>query len=85
MDIPAETMTGILNSLCIDTTLEDGVLPCEIPSFRDDIEGRADLAEEVMRIYGYPSTSSGTPMRGDIVRGRKLPGAHRHRQGSRRC
>lgn len=72
VDIPAETMTGILNSLCIDTTLEDGVLHCEIPSFRDDIEGRADLAEEVMRIYGYQHIK-GTPMRGDIVRGRKLP------------
>ena len=72
VDIPAETMAEILDSLCIDTTLKDGVLRCEIPSFREDIEGRADLAEEVMRIYGYQHIH-GTPMRGDIVRGRKLP------------
>ncbi len=70
--VPDETMAQILNSLCIDTTLEDGVLTCKIPSFRDDIEGRADLAEEVMRIYGYDHIV-GTPMRGSVTRGRKLP------------
>jgi len=43
-----------------------------VPSFRDDIEGRADLAEEVMRIYGYDHII-GTSMVGQVVRGRKLP------------
>ncbi|MBD9116813.1 MAG: hypothetical protein EGQ10_06485, partial [Clostridiales bacterium] len=37
----------------IRTVLDGETLTCAIPSFRDDIEGRADLAEEVMRIYGY--------------------------------
>ena len=41
-------------------------------SIRDDIEGRADLAEEVMRIYGYDHIV-GTAMKGEVVRGRKLP------------
>ncbi len=70
--IPAETMAEILNRLQIRTTLNGGTLTCTIPSFRDDIEGRADLAEEVMRVYGYGHIV-GTPMRGEIVRGRKLP------------
>ncbi len=73
VEIPFETMVDILNSLHIETTLDsDNVLTCNIPSFREDIEGRADLAEEVMRIYGYDHII-GTPMRGEVVRGRKLP------------
>ncbi len=73
LEIPAETMADILNRLSIETTLDDaGVLHCLVPSFRDDVEGRADLAEEVMRVYGYDHIV-GTPMRGEIVRGRKLP------------
>lgn len=72
LQIPAETMVEILNSLCIATELQGQNLVCKIPSFRDDIEGRADLAEEVMRIYGYEHIV-GTAMRGDVVRGRKLP------------
>ena len=49
-----------------------GVLRCLVPSFRDDVEGRADLAEEVMRIYGYDHIV-GTPITGAVVRGRRLP------------
>ncbi len=70
--VPHDTMASILNSLCIETTLENGTLTCKVPSFRDDIEGRADLAEEVMRIYGYDHIV-GTPMRGAVTRGKKLP------------
>lgn len=72
LDIPAETMADILNRLDITTTLQDGVLHCEVPSIRDDVEGRADLAEEVMRIYGYDHIV-GTRMTGAVVRGKKLP------------
>lgn len=41
------------------TTLEFGVddsaypWQVSIPSFRDDVEGEADLAEEIVRLYGY--------------------------------
>ena len=72
VDIPAQTMVDILNRLSIQTTLDDGTLTCTVPSFRDDVEGRADLAEEVMRVYGYEHIV-GTPMRGSITRGQKLP------------
>ncbi len=72
LEIPSDVMVRILNSLCIETTESNGILTCKIPSFRDDIEGRADLAEEVMRVYGYDHIV-GTPMRGDVIRGRKLP------------
>lgn len=72
VEIPAETMVKILNSLDLETTEKDGVLTTRVPSIRDDVESRADLAEEVMRIYGYDHIV-GTTMRGDVARGRKLP------------
>jgi len=43
----------VLNRVFINTTLEDGALKCVIPGFRGDIYGKADIAEEVARIYGY--------------------------------
>ncbi len=72
VDVPAETMLNILNRLEISTTLVDGVLNCSVPSFRDDIEGMADIAEEVIRIYGYDHMQ-GKRMNGVVSRGRLLP------------
>ena len=72
VDVPDETIVAILNSLCLPTTIEGKTITCRVPSIRDDIEGRADLAEEVMRIYGYDHIV-GTPMRGTVVRGKLLP------------
>ncbi len=72
LKIENEKMLEILSSLGLETTLSDGVLTCRVPSIRSDIEGRADLAEEIMRIYGYDHIV-GTPIRGAIMRGRLLP------------
>ena len=72
VDIPCELMVNILNRLEIPTEYRDGALHCSVPSFRDDIEGRADIAEEVMRIYGYDHMV-GTKMHGEITRGTLLP------------
>ncbi|MBQ6830786.1 MAG: phenylalanine--tRNA ligase subunit beta [Clostridia bacterium] len=72
VEIPTDTMVDILNRLEIVTVREGDELVCTVPSFRDDIEGRADLAEEVMRIYGYDHIVA-TPMNGSIIRGKKLP------------
>ncbi len=72
IEVPFDTIVDILNRLDIVTTLENGLLTCRIPSHRDDVEGCADLAEEIMRIYGCEHIRA-TPIRGDIIRGRKLP------------
>ena len=72
LNVPEEKMLSILNSLQLPTTLENGVLTCSVPSIRSDIEGRADLAEEIMRIYGYDHIV-GTKIRGQVMRGRLLP------------
>lgn len=72
VQIDSETMVNILNSLGLKTTINGNMLTTVVPSIRDDIEGRADLAEEIMRIYGYDHIV-GTAMKGDVVRGKKLP------------
>ena len=72
VDVPDETIVEILNRLGLNTTINGKEITCRVPSIRDDIEGRADLAEEVMRIYGYDHII-GTPMRGKVVRGKLLP------------
>ena len=72
VDVPDEKIVSILNSLGLPTVANGKELTVKVPSIRDDIEGRADLAEEVMRIYGYDHIV-GKPMRGEVVRGRKLP------------
>jgi hypothetical protein len=59
VEVSGEDMEEILNRLFIETTLCNGVLTCEIPSFRQDMTTDADIAEEVLRMYGYdhiPST-----------------------------
>ncbi len=72
VSVPDETIVSILNRLGLNTTVNGKEITCSVPSIRDDIEGRADLAEEVMRIYGYDHII-GTPMRGDVIRGKLLP------------
>ena len=72
LTIPEEKMLEILSSLGLNTTLENGTLTCRVPSIRSDIESRADLAEEIMRIYGYDHIK-GSPIRGEIMRGRLMP------------
>jgi len=72
VDVPDEKIVSILNSLGLPTTINGKEITCRVPSIRDDIEGRADLAEEVMRIYGYDHIV-GTPMNGAVIRGNLLP------------
>ncbi len=53
VDIPAEEMARVLRSLHFEVTLAGDTLTVQVPVFRQDIEGEADLCEEVLRIYGY--------------------------------
>ena len=72
LTIDGKVMVDILNSLHIPTVLSGDTLTCRIPSFRDDIEYMADIAEEVMRIYGYDHIV-GTPISGAVLRGTVTP------------
>ena len=43
----------ILNSLGIKSILNGDKLSCTLPYYREDVENENDLAEELIRIYGY--------------------------------
>lgn len=48
----------ILNGLDIKSTIDDGLLISAVPLYREDIEGANDLAEEIIRYYGYDHITS---------------------------
>ena len=53
IDIDAKTITSILKKQGIAVKSENKNLVCTIPLVREDIDGYPDLAEDVMRFYGY--------------------------------
>ena len=52
-DVGREKVSQILNALNIKTYIDGDVLNCQPPFVRDDIHNENDIAEEVIRIYGY--------------------------------
>lgn len=67
--IEKETMISIFERLELCYISDEEVI--EIPSFRQDLEGIADLAEEVARFYGYDKIPTTLPS-GEATTG-KLP------------
>lgn len=53
IQVPVSEMTEILNCLLIETKFENGEIISRVPAFREDLVGKHDLAEEIIRIYGY--------------------------------
>ena len=48
----------ILNGLDIKSKIENGMLISVAPLYREDVEGANDLAEEIIRYYGYDHITS---------------------------
>lgn len=69
--ISAVEMKRCLDRVFIKTELDGTILTSKIPSFREDIVGRADIAEEVARIYGYDNIPA-NEVKGEIMR-RNIP------------
>lgn len=67
-DIPKDEMIKILKKL--EFKVDGDTIT--VPTFRNDIESMADVAEEVVRIYGYDKIPS-TMMRGSVTAGGKTP------------
>lgn len=53
IEIPTKDILEILSNLGFKPQIKDKTLTCEIPAERDDIERDADIAEELIRLYGY--------------------------------
>ena len=73
VDIPPEEIERILSALYFDVKREGDTITAVVPDFRQDVEGEADLSEEVLRIYGYDKIPS------TLLRGETTPGGRSDR------
>ncbi len=53
VDIPIEDAIDILGKLNIKATNHNNILTCKIPPIRSDIENFSDIAEEIIRFWGF--------------------------------
>jgi len=53
ISVPEQEACEILNRLEFSVTAENGNLVATVPLWRDDVDGWPDLAEEIIRMYGY--------------------------------
>ena len=53
VEVSTDDAGRILTDLGFGVTRSGGDLVCSVPSWRGDIDGEADLVEEVVRIHGY--------------------------------
>ena len=51
--VPREEIEGILSRLSFAPVLDGGNLTVTVPAWREDVDGYPDLAEEIIRMYGY--------------------------------
>lgn len=51
--VPDEDIIRIMNNLAFTPKIEGDSLILQVPAFREDIENYQDIAEEVIRMYGY--------------------------------
>lgn len=56
-----EQVLGVLDSLGFVVSPGDGSFQALVPSWRGDVEGKADLAEEVARVVGYDAVPTRLP------------------------
>ena len=53
IEVPHDEMRAILERLGFGVTEKEGGMSVTVPLWRDDVEGYPDLAEEIIRSYGY--------------------------------
>ena len=53
IQIDSKDMLRILNNLGIESTIAGDKITCIIPPYREDLENDYDIAEEIIRLYGY--------------------------------
>lgn len=58
IEVPESDMSRILNGLGISTCISNGEIVAQVPAWREDIENANDIAEEIIRVYGYDAYES---------------------------
>ncbi len=53
IEVPAEAMEDILKRLCFGVERDGDILKLTVPRYREDIDLEPDIAEEIIRVYGY--------------------------------
>ncbi|MBQ8163067.1 MAG: phenylalanine--tRNA ligase subunit beta [Clostridia bacterium] len=67
-NLTEEYMKDVLTSLCFEIKGDD----IYVPSYREDVEGMQDIAEEIARIYGYNKIES-TAFVAQLTQGERTP------------
>ncbi len=70
VDVPDKEIARILEALGYEVRRDGDAFACQVPSWRMDVSGEADLVEDVLRVYGYERIEA-VPMRLEAA----LPGA----------
>ncbi|MBO0752935.1 MAG: phenylalanine--tRNA ligase subunit beta, partial [Bradyrhizobiaceae bacterium] len=68
LDLPAAELKAVLNRLGFVTKGAGGVLKVTVPTWRPDVEGKADIVEEIVRIAGVDRVPMTPFPRGDLGR-----------------
>lgn len=71
-DFTQEEVMNVFKRLHFQPTYSDGVYTVHIPSHRTDIEGMADLSEEVIRLIGFDRLPSTLPLM-EMTEGKLTP------------
>ncbi len=58
IEVALTTMVDILRSLEFEVSVNGDEITCRVPLFREDIDNYTDLAEEIIRFYGYDELKS---------------------------
>ena len=51
--VPNEDILRIMKNLCFEPVIDGDTLTLQVPAYREDMETYQDVAEEVIRMYGY--------------------------------
>ncbi len=72
IDVPADESRAILSRLGFRASGDGAVIEVSVPSWRPDVDGKADIVEEVMRIHGVDNIAPQPLGAHDAVNGRIL-------------
>ncbi len=53
IEVPSEEILRIMKNLDFDPVIDGDELTIQVPAYREDMEDYPDIAEEVIRMYGY--------------------------------